>query len=77
MPQGPIANRMHIFNSFRLRPQGNGPWREWEAKGEQMILCLCGFSDGFRVYADGEIATTVEEHNKICELLEGRDRNKI
>lgn len=71
-PQLPDPNRMSIFNAFRLNSEGM-----WVMKGEQLILCACGWRDGFREFPDGDIRKTVDDHNKTCELLEGRDRSKI
>lgn len=68
----PNPNRMTIFNAFGLDSEGM-----WVPKGEQLILCACGWKDGFRVFPEGDISKAVQDHNQSCELLEGRDRSKI
>lgn len=59
----PQPDRMSIFNSFRKQPDG-----QWVSKNKQLILCACGWKDGFRTFADGEISKTVEQHNAECQL---------
>jgi hypothetical protein len=59
----PSAQRMSIFNSFDKLPNGL-----WAMKGQQLIICACGFTDGFRVFPEGDIAKTVEDHTAECPL---------
>lgn len=61
------ANRMIVRNAFKLLPDGS-----WEMKNKQIIICACGFVEGFRTFKDGEIAEIVEEHTKKCELRAGK-----
>lgn len=71
-PQLPSANRMSIVNAFELNAE-----QMWVPCGKQLIYCMCGFTDGFRVFPEGDIAKSVTDHNLECHLLEGRDRSKI